>query len=193
MPHDDKPADIDPVAKDIIRRKARHLMRRGGFSRSDLPDLEQELSLHLLRRIQTFDAHQSDWEVFVGAVVTAWGANLLRNRYAAKRDYRRTRHLSTATESAEGQDTSGVMNREAAQDARLGRQRLCDQEQRALELDVQEAVQRLPEDLRSVAEGLQRLSKAELAREMGVPGTTLYESIKRIRWRFEKMGLGKKL
>ena len=94
MPHDDKPADIDPVAKEIIRRKARYLMRRGGFSVSELPDLEQELSLHLLKRTPSFDPRKADWDVFVKAIVTAWGVNLLRDRHAAMRDYRRTRPLS---------------------------------------------------------------------------------------------------
>jgi hypothetical protein len=98
VPHDDKHRVIDPVAQDIIRRKAHKLMRRGGFSSSDLPDLEQDLSLHLLQRMSAFDPRRGDWTAFVAAVVTAWGANLLRTRHAAKRDYRRTLPLLAITE-----------------------------------------------------------------------------------------------
>lgn len=170
MSYDNKSADIDPVAQDIIRRKAGKLMRRCGFSRSDLPDLEQGMSLHLLQRMSAFDPRRGDWTAFVAAVVTAWGAKLLRTRYAAKRDYRRNRPLLAASQSCQQGD---------------------DLEQLELQLDVQQALQRLPEDLRPIAERLQHLSIAELARELGVPRTTLYESIKRIRGRFQRMGLEK--
>jgi RNA polymerase sigma-70 factor (ECF subfamily) len=190
--HDDKPADIDSVAKDIIHRKARYLRRRGGFSRNDLPDLEQELSRHLLKRTPAFDPHKADWAVFAAAVVTAWGANLLRARYAAKRDYRRNQALPARTEASEGERREPVeMLRQHEHDARLGRHRPSEQEQLELKLDVQEALQRLPEDLRSIAERLQHISIAELAHELGMPRTTLYELIERIRRRFQKMGLGK--
>jgi RNA polymerase sigma-70 factor (ECF subfamily) len=193
VPHDDKPADIDPVAKDVIRRKARYLSRRGGFSPSDLSDLEQELSLHLLKRAPTFDPRKADWKAFVGAVVTAWGANLLRARCAAKRDYRRTRPSSARTETSDAESWKQAEPlSQQAHDPRLGRHRPGEQEQLDLKIDVQEALQRLPEQLRAVAERLQHVSIAELAREMGIPRTTLYELIERIRWRFQKAGLGRK-
>jgi RNA polymerase sigma-70 factor (ECF subfamily) len=170
VPHDEKHRAIDPVAQDIIRRKARKLMRRGGFSSNDLPDLEQDLSLHLLQRMAAFDPRRGDWTAFVAAVVTAWGANLLRTRHAAKRDYRRNRPLLAASQSCQPGD---------------------DLEQLELQLDVQQGLQRLPEDLRPIAERLQHFTIAELARALGVPRTTLYEQIKRIRRRFQRMGLKK--
>lgn len=192
VPHDKKHRDLDPVAQDIIRRKARKLMRRGGFSSSDLPDLEQDLSLHLLQRMPAFDPRRGDWTAFVAAVVTAWGTNLLRTRYAAKRDYRRTLPLFALTKpSAEENNTQEERPNEYAHEARLGQQRLSDQEQRELKMDVQQALQRLPEDLRPIAERLQHITIAELARELGVPRTTLYESIERIRRRFQKIDLEK--
>lgn len=193
MPHDDKPADIDPIAKEIIRRKARYLRSRGGFSPSDLPDLEQALSLHLLKRMTTFDPRHADWAVFVAAVVTAWGANRLRDRYAAKRNPHRLRPLPATTEPDQQESgRSGELLSEQAHDARLGRHHPPDQEQLELRLDVREALKRLPEDLRPIAERLQHISPAELARELRLPRTTLYELIARIRRRFQKMGLGKK-
>lgn len=192
VPHDDKPADIDPRAQDIVRRKARSLLRRGGFSRSDLSDLEQDLTLHLLKRLPTFDPRKSDWDAFVTTVVTTWGANLLRVRYADKRDYRRVLPLSAATGPAEEQDNmaSESLN-EQAHAARLGQQRLSEFEQLELKLDVQEVLQRLPEDLRAIAERLRHISIAELARELGMPRSTLCQQSERIRRRFQRMGLGK--
>lgn len=111
MPYNDPRTDLDPVAKAIIRRKARHLMRRGVFPRTDLADLEQDLSLHLLKRMPTFDPQKADWSVFVAAVVTAWGVNFLRYRYADKRDHRRTRPLPTETESVESKATRRMLAR----------------------------------------------------------------------------------
>src|SRR5262249_40954494 len=140
VPHDDNPKDIDSVAKEIIRRKASYLKRKGGFSSSDLPDLEQELSQHLVKRMPTYDPRKADWEKFVSAVVTAWGANCLRDRYAAKRDPRRLRSLPTTKKpDQERTDRSEDMLSEQAHDTRLGRHRPSDQEQLELQLDVQEA------------------------------------------------------
>ncbi len=170
MSHNEKHREIDPIAQNIIRRKARKLMRRGGFSSSDLPDLEQDLSLHLLQRMSAFDPRRGDWAVFVTVVITSWGAKLLRTRFAAKRDYRRNRPLLTASQSCQPGD---------------------DLEQLELLLDVQQALQRLPGDLRPIAERLQHITIAELACALGVPRTTLYEQIKRIRRRFQRMGLKK--
>ncbi len=193
MPHDDdKPADADSAAKEIIRRKAGCLMRRGGFSPSDLPDLEQELWMHLLKKMPTFDSGKAGWAAFVTAVVTAWGANLLRARFAARRHPRRLHPPLPGTEG--GQQEGGSLGErlgEKAHDVRLGRHHPPEQERLELQLDVREALERLPDDLRHIAERLRQLSIAELARELGMPRTTLCELIARIRRRFQRMGLGK--
>ena len=190
--HDDKPADIDPVAKDIIRRKARKLVGKAGLTLTDLPDLEHELSLQVLRRMSAFNPDRGNWAAFVTVVVTSWGSSLLRARYAAKRDHRRTRPLPVPTEPDErGRTGSEETPSQRGHDARLGRQSLDEQEQLELRLDVQAALDRLPPDLRPLADRLQHITIAELAREMGLPRTTLYELIERIRRRFQKMGLGK--
>jgi RNA polymerase sigma-70 factor, ECF subfamily len=192
--HDDKPADIDPVAKEVIRRKARYLKRRGGFSPSDLPDLEQELWQHLLNRMPTYDPSLTDWEKFASAVVTAWAANCLRDRFAAKRDPRRLRPLPTTTESDQQESVRPEdMLSGQAHDARLGIHHPSEQERLELQLDVREALENLPADLRRIAERLQHITPAELARELGMPRTTLYGMIERIRRRFERWGLGKNL
>lgn len=183
--HDDKLTDIDPVAKEIIRRKARYLKRSGGFLSSDLPDLEQELSQHVLERKPAYDPRKADWERFVSAVVTASAANCLRDRHAAKRDPRRLRPLPTTPEPDQPESVRAKEKlSEQAHDARLGRYRPSDQEQLELQLDVREALARLPQDLRRIAERLQYISPAALVRELGMPPTTLYTFIARIRRRF---------
>ena len=126
------------------------------------------------------------------AVVTAWGANRLRDRYAARRDPRRLHSPPARTEGGQQEGGSlGEMLSERAHDIRLGRHHSPAQEQVELRLDVQEALERLPEDLRPIAERLQHHSIAEVARELGMPRTTLYELIARIRRRFQRLGLGK--
>jgi RNA polymerase sigma-70 factor (ECF subfamily) len=60
-----------------------------------------------------------------------------------------------------------------------------------LQLDVQEALAGLPDDLRPIAERLQHVTPAELARELGMPPTTLYTLIARICHRFQRIWLEK--
>ena len=52
---------------------------------------------------------------------------------------------------------------------------------------------RLPPKLRDLAERLKGDSLSQIARDTGVPRTTLYESVRRLRQIFERAGLGKYL
>jgi hypothetical protein len=55
--------------------------------------------------------------------------------------------------------------------------------------DITEVVTKLPDELRDLAERLKTRSVSEIARDMGVPRTTLNESVRRLCRRFESAGL----
>jgi len=72
-------------ASTLIRVKARQLIRRPGFSRSDEGDIVQKLNLHLLRQAQHFDPTRSSLNTFIARVVDSAVAMLLRDRGRLKR------------------------------------------------------------------------------------------------------------
>jgi len=79
--HDDKIV-LDRFARGIIRRKVRLLIGRGGFTRQDRDDLEQQLVLRLLQSLDLFDPELAGPNVFIATVIERAVALILRERRA---------------------------------------------------------------------------------------------------------------
>ena len=69
-----------PFVSDLIRNKAGRMRRRGGYSRSDQEDLQQELLLRLLEAWPRFDPRQGEEGAFAYAVINRAVAFVLRGR-----------------------------------------------------------------------------------------------------------------
>lgn len=80
---------ITKFAAQLIRRKARELVARSGFSPSDRDDIEQELRLILLRRLDKFDPSVAHYNAFVTTVIERYSATILEHRCAESRFHRR--------------------------------------------------------------------------------------------------------
>ena len=131
------PKQLDAFAARLIRRKARQLVGRAGFTRSDRDDIEQELALKLLKQLSAFDPGEAHWHVFVTTVVERYAASLLRDKRAEKRDHRRATSLHVLIETGDNgpvELAETVGRRE--QDARLGRDPRSDEERAQLAGDV---------------------------------------------------------
>ena len=182
--------DIDSETATLIRRKAHRLARQAGFTRSDQPDLEQELALQVLQRRRRFDSAQGSWSSFVHTVIERRSANLLRDRRAGKRDPRRCTSLNARNRSRHSGTNELAQSISVDQrDAQLGRRSRDDVELAELRYDVAEAVAGLPTHQRELAGRLGRQPLAQAAREMGVPRSTAQGWRRRILRRFEELGL----
>jgi RNA polymerase sigma-70 factor (ECF subfamily) len=181
------PQPLDAFAANLIRCKARQLVGKAGFTRSDQEDIEQELTLRLLRRASAFDPGQAHWNVFVTTVVERCAASLLRDRRAEKRDHRRTTSLHQPLEiDDEGQVEVAAVIGQDGHDRRLGRVSRADREHKELEIDLSAVLGRLPQDQRDLAERLKLASVSQVARDLNLPRTTLLRRMERLRRRFEK-------
>lgn len=182
---------IDQFTARLIRRKARQLVGRAGFTRSDREDIEQELRLKLLKHFSSYDPQQGHRHAFVTAVVERHAANLLRDRQAEKRDHRRVCSLNVviADEEDEGPVELGDTIGRRELDARLGRSLRDQQELAELVLDMADVIAGLTPELRDLAERLKADSASQVARDLGVPRTTLNGTIQKLRQRFEGAGL----
>lgn len=175
----------------FIRRKAQQLIRRPGFIRADREDLQQELIVRLLKRLPAFDPSRGDRHAFVKTVIERAAATLAKSRKAAKRNPCRETSLHVLVpDEGGGQAELGHTFVEDAHCRRLGTTRLSDQERFELSHDLAAALTKLPPDLRDVARRLQNHSKADVARELSIPRTTLNDLCHRIRQFLECTGLG---
>lgn len=193
-PRSDSPTEpiLDRFAERLIHRKARQLARVPGFSPSDREDIAQELRLKLLMHSAGYDPQQGHRHAFVTALVERHAANLLRAKRAEKRDHRSVRSLSMqlADDAEEGpvELTDAISPRHL--DARLGRASREEHELAELAMDVSEAIAGLPPELREVAQRLKTDTLSQIARDLGVPRTTLSDRVRKLRRCFEQTGLG---
>ncbi|MCX7701184.1 MAG: sigma-70 family RNA polymerase sigma factor [Gemmataceae bacterium] len=184
------PRHLDAFARRLIRRKARQLIGRAGFTQSDHADLEQELSLKLLKQLTAFDPAAAPWHAFVTTLIERHAASLLRHKQAEKRDHRRiaSLHLPIETPDHGPVELAETVSRRG-QDARLGRESRSDEERAQLAADVADVLLNLPEDLQDLAERLKHASVSQVARDLGLPRTTLLRRLEPLRRTFEDKGL----
>lgn len=117
-------------------------------------------------------------------------ANILRNKQAAKRDHRRISSLNV-TINIDDDETAelaqAISQREL--NARRGCHPRSDEELAHHAQDMAEVMATLPDELRELAERLKTQNVSEVARDIGIPRTTLHESVRHLRRRFESTGL----
>lgn len=186
-----------PLSKfiaDLIRRKARQLIGRAGFTQGDDEDIAQDLYLKLLKNWHSFDPSAGHPKAFAAAIVERQDANLLRDRTAEKRHHRRVCSLSVIVhEPGEGRVELAATIAEQEKDRRLGREGRSDQESSELRSDVTEIVARLPDDLRDLCERLMHDTVSQVARDLDLPRSTLRAKARKLRRRLENTDLRKYL
>ena len=187
---------LHPYAEDLIRIKARRLSGQAGFVRSDQEDIEQELRLDLLRRLPKFDPRKAALSTFADRVVRHKVASIIEAKKARLRDYRRQQcSLNDPLKTPDGKraergDT--VDQNEACR--RTGRSSRSTEDLRDLANDFSAAVSNLPPNLRDLCRRLlMNPNLTEAAQDAGIPRGTLYESVEKIRRRFEKARLKENL
>ena len=178
---------IDDYAVRIIKHKARKLTGCKGYSGSDREDLEQEMIYDLLRRLPKYDSEKAQLNTFIARVVENRIATIIEERQAGKRDWR----LSTASLNDRlDQGENGTVERQEVYDMdeylrQSGRFSRNPIDQMQLRIDLKNAIEALPPELRSLCNRLQTESVTEISRNTGIPRGTLYDRIKKLRVLFE--------
>ncbi len=182
---------IDPYAARLIKYKARRLIGQGGFTASDREDIEQELTLDLLRRLPKYNPKRAQLNTFIARVVEHRLASLIEAQKAGIRDYRRCRcSLNECFEDADGRSVERVDTFDQEDYLlRTGGQSRPSEELSALAIDVAAVIEGLPHELRNLCRRLKAETVTEISRDTGVPRGTIYESIKKLREIFKDAGL----
>jgi len=182
--------DAQAFAERLIRRKSRQLAAKENFTPSDREDISQDLWLHLYERLERFDEAKGTIYAFILTIVERKAISILRRHSAAKRDICRCSSLNLSIRADDGTrvDLASTIT-EDAPDPRLGKETRHPQHRIEMSLDLAAVIEQLPPDLRDLCERLQTDTLADIARQLGVPRTTLYGRIKQLRERFEEAGL----
>ena len=190
MSHDNTAPQLGRFEFGIVKKKVRQIIGRAGFTRQDQADLEQELLTRLLQGLRSFDPNVAHRKSFVTAIVERAVANILRDAQAEKRDHRRIGSLQVLIEVTEDGPTelSETVGEREFNARRCSDPRSAD-DLAQLTSDLADFVESLPAELRNLAERLKTQSISAIAREVGVPRTTLNDAVRRLRQRFEQADL----
>lgn len=185
----------DPFIKSVIQRKVRLVISVSSFDQHDREDLEQEIYIRVAKSVEQFDEKVGHLYPFICTLVQRHLANLVRNRGRSKRGPSRIGSLSLMVTLPDGGSTElSQLIGEDDRNRRLGREsRLSEQDLTDLQIDLAQEIAKLPEQWRHLLQRRQTQSMSEIARDLGVPRTTLNDWMRHIRSRFEAVGLDKYL
>lgn len=185
----------DPFIKSVIQRKVRHVISVSSFDQHDREDLEQEIYIRVAKSVEQFDEKVGHLYPFICTLVQRHLSKLVRNRGRYKRGPSRIGSLSLIVTLPDGGETElSQLIGEDDRNRRLGREsRLSEQDLTDLQIDLSQEIAKLPEHWRHLLQRRQTQSMSEIARDLGVPRTTLNDWMRHIRSRFEAVGLDKYL
>jgi len=164
---------LTPYLTALIEVKARQLVGKAGYTSDDLKDIEQELTQDLLERLPKFDPARASPNTFADRVVGRKACNLLRDRQADMRDWRREAYsLNEEIETDEGSTERLDFISQDEVDLRMGLYDCPAAERSHLQLDLDAVLDGLTPELRRVAEMLMTQSVAEVACELGIARST---------------------
>ncbi len=155
----------------------RFAIRRYRFPPDEADDMGREIVLHLMEKWPQFDEETAKATTFIQNIVRARFRQIVRTRFAPKRDIRREAQMSYAAEF-------GLL------DGVRGQPHISDHELIELREDVQSITSRLPDELKQIAALLQEMTPSEAAIEMGMTHGTFWSRMAELRQHFAAEGYG---
>lgn len=179
---------IHKYAMRVIAHKVRRLIEDEEFLESDAEDLEQEILLDVLDRLPRYNAEKGmKPKTFVSMVIKRKICNLIRHRDQEMRNP--SREECSLNECIPNGDSALIPRSETIAAPATKGQPGADGSACLLGDDINAVVSQLPEELRRICELLPKFTPAEVARELGLPRSTLNDRLKKLRAIFDAAGL----
>ncbi len=196
MPNSFDPQGIvTEYARTLIRVKAKQLVRRPGFCRSDQDDIEQDLALYLLSQADNFNPDRASLNTFIDRVVNSAAAMLVRERGRIKRRPAGDVEVQSLEEKVEQPDGPPeplwMLISIADLARRTGVDCPSDVEMFELLESVSSAFSSLPQELQDVCRSLLERNRAETEQELKLSRRRFDAAMDRIRQHFAQAGLEK--
>jgi RNA polymerase sigma-70 factor (ECF subfamily) len=184
-------AAFGPYAARQIRFKAHQLVGRYGFTHDDREDLEQELAMDLLRRLPKYDRERASHNTFVARVVDHAVATIIERQKTLRRGHRVPKvSLDAPQYDGEGNETPRSEVLDAAFYLRQTvRSDFRSPEDQDRAISLVDAVRSLPPDLEELCSLCSEYTVSDISRLIGIPRSTLYARLSKIRILFERAGL----
>ncbi len=168
--------ELDDYASTAIKKRARQLVGHAGLTYFDIDDISQELWLELIRIMPQHDPSRASAQTFIHRVIDSAAAKLIRHRRAACRDYNKT-HLTmdeVTTDSSGRKVRRSSLLTEKGYRRAFHREGLSLSEHAELSVDIADAVEQLPDDLRALCETLRRDAPLAAACAHGISRSTCH-------------------
>jgi len=165
---------LNEFARMLIRHKAKWLISKSEFARQDRDDIEQELTLRLLHGLRRFNPARANCDAFTTTIVERAAITMLRERQTPK-------HRVNTAFSLDGMKDENCIAADPAD------HRDNDQKQHDLAIDVAEILNRLPAELRALAERLKTQLREPAARSLGISRWTLRQRVRRLKNFFKEV------
>jgi len=186
---------VTEYARTLIRVKAKQLVRRPGFCRSDQEDIEQDLLVHLLTQAEHFDPDRSSLNTFIDRVVNTAAAMLVRERHRSSRrppEGIEVESLTVLVEQPDGLPAplGSLISKEDLQ-RRMGTTSLSDEEYFEMAEAIASVIESLPPEERRICRALLTRNHTETKQELELSRRKFDAVMDFIRERFREEGFGK--
>jgi len=182
----------DPQIAKLVRDKAYELAKSPGFSRSDRPDIEQDLTFHLLRKSALFDPARAKPMTFASRLIENKAASMVRKIGAMKCTCRRNAlSLNETVKDGEGRTIELAQTfEESAGRQHTGPRRRNEVDLAQLRLDLAQANETLPPRLRDMAARMCHVSQFAAAEVLGISRRQAAKHVAALRELYEIRGVG---
>ncbi|QDU39699.1 hypothetical protein Mal4_40450 [Maioricimonas rarisocia] len=179
------------TAARIIRAKARRLVGHGQFRSDDIPDIQQSLTLAVLKAIDRFDRDVADWAAFISTIVERRAAKLLDRRRSRTREHRyHVTSLSSLVPDEDGNQVPlGTQIGDEHREALTGTVPACPIAEAEVVQSVRLAMRELSPEQQQLCRELSESTLTEVARARGIPRRTLRGHVQKINDVFDRYGL----
>ena len=161
-----------------VRIKAKELIDSKHFPPDLLSDIQQDFALEIVRQMEKYNPEKSKEYTFAQRVIEHKIANMLKHKNALCRNG--SACLSFSDLKNEDINKVDLMTPDCTYSY-------------GMKHDLQEITAALPEELYDICTLLQSMSIADIVREVGLPRSTVFNRIKRIRKLFKEKYLDKYL
>lgn len=184
-------AEFEDYARTFIKLRAVKLKEILGLSRSDIDDLRQDLTIHLIERMPLYDPEKSTPKGFIVMVLN----NRIRTIIRLHRESMEALNLATLSLDEEFSDDDNqpiqrfetIDEEESLLSAGLIRRRMLDHVE--MKADVARFLEKLPKRLLDLCLLLQEKPIAQAARETGLSRQKIHDELVRMRLLAEQSGL----
>lgn len=195
MPHVSPGSHVcTEYARTLIRVKARQIVRRPGFNRSEIGDVENDLYLHLLGQAQQFDPARGSINTFIARVVDLGIRMLLRERRRSKRAPAAgiaVQSLQMMVDQPEGPPSPlWATLSQADAERRTGGDSMSNTEMFELADDVAALIDNLSPELQAVCRSRMTGNRTETERVLGLGRRKYDAAVEQIREHFAQGGFG---